>query len=300
MKPFFSIIITTYNRKGFIAKAIQSVVIQTYTNWELIIVDDGSTDGTEIAIQEFLSDNRIQYHWKENEERCVARNYGAYLSKGKFLFFLDSDDYYLPTHLESFFKVIDENNGKDALYFSTIITKLTNGVELYKDYSVMVSNNHANNITNFGVVMAPPILAMTVSRSIFNKVKYSEQWLPFNEHYHFTLEVLIKNIKPIQVKQRTAVVLLHQDNTTNCVQEPIKFSIERIRFIRWALKHYKLSKTRELSDYYTGIIYDCILRSDKLSDIIKYFKLLITYSLNVVCKRRFYSVVLFKMKRNIL
>lgn len=97
--PLFSIIVPTYNRAHTIQKAIDSVIYQTYTNWELIIVDDGSTDETRKLVGDY-SDKRIRYVWQENEERSAARNHGIRLALGDWICFLDSDDAYLPEHLK--------------------------------------------------------------------------------------------------------------------------------------------------------------------------------------------------------
>ena len=101
--PLFSIILPTFNRGGLLSVAIQSVIDQTYSNWELIIIDDGSTDNTKEAVESFiLQDNRIQYLFQKHQERSVARNRGIEEAKGKFICFLDDDDYYLEHHLECF------------------------------------------------------------------------------------------------------------------------------------------------------------------------------------------------------
>ena len=94
----FSIILPTFNRGTIISKAIQSVINQTYSNWELIIVDDGSTDNTKDVVASFNED-RIRYIYQENAERSAARNNGIRNAKGTWICFLDSDDYYLPNHL---------------------------------------------------------------------------------------------------------------------------------------------------------------------------------------------------------
>ena len=105
----FSVIIPTYNRADFITKTIHSVLSQTYTNFELIIVDDGSADNTERVIRK-VEDPRIKYHKKDNSERGAARNYGTNKAKGDYITFLDSDDLLYSKYLEeanSFIKKID-------------------------------------------------------------------------------------------------------------------------------------------------------------------------------------------------
>lgn len=88
---FFSIIIPTYNRASFILKTIHSVLNQTFQNFEIIVVDDGSTDNTEDIIRD-ISSEKIRYFKIKNSERGYARNYGMMNSKGDYVTFLDSDD----------------------------------------------------------------------------------------------------------------------------------------------------------------------------------------------------------------
>ena len=105
----FSVIVPTYNRESFIVKTIQSVLSQTYLNFELIIVDDGSTDNTEQVVKK-IQDKRIKYYKKKNAERGAARNHGTNKEKGGYITFLDSDDLLYSKYLEeanSFIKKID-------------------------------------------------------------------------------------------------------------------------------------------------------------------------------------------------
>lgn len=87
-----SFIIPTYNRVHTISKSIQSIIEQTCSEWELIIVDDGSKDETRKYIEPYLRDIRIKYSYQINQGVAVARNHGVHLAKGEYLIFLDSDD----------------------------------------------------------------------------------------------------------------------------------------------------------------------------------------------------------------
>ncbi len=91
----FSIIIPTYNRADRILSTIQSVLDQHYTNFDIVIVDDGSTDNTEEVISS-IQDPHIRYFKKENEERAIARNFGIEQAVGDYITFLDSDDHLYP------------------------------------------------------------------------------------------------------------------------------------------------------------------------------------------------------------
>lgn len=98
MSVRFSIIVATYNRAEFLLKAIESVKAQVYDDFELIVVDDGSTDDTEVILKN-ESFKKLKYFKITNSERGFARNYGISKSKGEFVTFFDSDDLILPSYL---------------------------------------------------------------------------------------------------------------------------------------------------------------------------------------------------------
>lgn len=106
-KPFISIVVPTYNRGDLIAKTLRSLQAQEYDNFEIIVVDDGSTDHTEQVISSLI-DQRTTYVKKENAERAAARNFGARLAKGQYVNFFDSDDLALPNHLGEAAKLIQK------------------------------------------------------------------------------------------------------------------------------------------------------------------------------------------------
>ncbi|MBN2010636.1 glycosyltransferase [candidate division KSB1 bacterium] len=96
--PKCTIIITTYNRQQFICDAVNSVLSQTNQNFELIVVDDGSTDNTRAIVNDF--DDKVQYVFQENQGISAARNCGIRLAQGEFIAFLDSDDIWQPHKLQ--------------------------------------------------------------------------------------------------------------------------------------------------------------------------------------------------------
>ncbi len=116
MTPFFTVIITTYNRPQKLIRAIKSVIDQTYQDYELVIVNDGS-DKDYSQVEEFIDAfTNIKYYYKVNEERSVARNYGVNKSSGQYICFLDDDDYYLDNHLHTLYDEIKKQNFGIALY----------------------------------------------------------------------------------------------------------------------------------------------------------------------------------------
>lgn len=112
-----SVILPTYNRASLIGASIQSVLLQTYKNFELIIVDDGSTDETAKVVRSY-SDPRIRYVRQENKGRSNARNHALALAKGKYITFLDSDDLYLPEKIELQVAYLSEHPETSMVYTS--------------------------------------------------------------------------------------------------------------------------------------------------------------------------------------
>ena len=114
-RPKVSVIIPTYNRRDYVVEAIDSVLAQAYKDFEIIVVDDGSTDGTGEILKEKYGNN-IRYFYKQNGGCASARNYGIKMAQGEYIAFLDSDDKYLPKKLEDQVGILEKNNAIDFVY----------------------------------------------------------------------------------------------------------------------------------------------------------------------------------------
>ena len=99
--PLISIVIPLYNKGKFVKRGLDSVQKQSYTNWEVIIVDDGSTDNSFDYVKPYLLDKRFKYFYKDNGGVSSARNYGVEKANGEYIVFLDADDYFINTCLEN-------------------------------------------------------------------------------------------------------------------------------------------------------------------------------------------------------
>ena len=170
MSALVSIITPSYNSAKFIAETIQSVQNQTYQNWEMIIVDDGSSDETEKVVLSIIqNDNRIQFHkLSQNSGAGIARNFGIERSAGRYIAFIDSDDIWKPQKLEnqidfmkkhrlpmtfSFYECIDESGNSlnkmikapkkisyKQLFFCNFIGNLTGIYDTYYLGKIPVSS----------------------------------------------------------------------------------------------------------------------------------------------------------------
>jgi len=131
--PIFSVIIPTYNRANLLEIAIKSVLEQEFSNFELIVVDDGSEDHTRQVVNAF-EDSRIQYHYQKNQERSTARNNGIHFAKAKYICFLDDDDYYLPNYLSTFYDELSKEDFPDIILRTGFI-QMENDQEIGKSDS---------------------------------------------------------------------------------------------------------------------------------------------------------------------
>ncbi len=116
MMPLISIIVPIYNTEAYLAETIASVLAQTYSKWELLLIDDGSTDESARICKTYSEqDQRISYHFKNNGGQASARNLGIKISKGDWIAFLDADDLWLPEKLSHQIEDIREKQ-PDFLY----------------------------------------------------------------------------------------------------------------------------------------------------------------------------------------
>ncbi|WP_143438568.1 glycosyltransferase family A protein, partial [Hydrocoleum sp. CS-953] len=103
--PRVSVIIPVYNCDRYISQAIESILAQTYQSYEIIVIDDGSTDNTRLALQPYIE--KIRYVYQENQGVSAARNHGIDLARGELIAFLDADDFFLPDKLTAQVGVFD-------------------------------------------------------------------------------------------------------------------------------------------------------------------------------------------------
>ena len=145
--PKISVIIPLFNKGFIISETLQSVLVQTFTDFEIVIVNDGSTDNGFEVVSKF-SDNRINLFQQENKGAAAARNLGIEKATGELIAFLDADDYWFPNHLEEIFKLYTDfpNCG---MYGSRYLIKISKKKTIKTTYSPSVSNDFRGILPDF-------------------------------------------------------------------------------------------------------------------------------------------------------
>ena len=200
-KPFFSIIIPTYNRLAFLETAIESVLKQTFKDFELLIIDDGSTDTTHDYIKK-LQSKQIKYFFSKHSGVSSARNLGLKNAKGEFISFLDSDDWWdkdklkiTATYIEMFpdIKIFHT----DEIWYRH--GELLNQKKIHKKPDGTVFNKTLR-------ICCISISTATIKKSVFKKIGAFDEEMPACEDYDFWLRVTSKYqvkliTKPLTLKE---------------------------------------------------------------------------------------------------
>ncbi|MCC6250997.1 MAG: glycosyltransferase family 2 protein [Bacteroidia bacterium] len=223
-KPFFSIILPTYNRAHIIKDTIGSVLNQTFTDWELIIVDDGSKDNTREVIESY-SDLRIRYQYQKNQERSIARNNGVNASNGKYICFLDSDDRFLPNHLACFYQRIKENNFAKALFVSDFKI-LREGKEEEVEPSKL---DDKKNTLSFILLNSIMPARVCIERSIFDEFNFNPDYIVVEDTI---LWAEISSKYPLILTHDVSVLYhVHDDNSVNVKYNAFKVRLDGLRYL---------------------------------------------------------------------
>jgi glycosyltransferase involved in cell wall biosynthesis len=206
---FFSVIVPSHNRAHSIEKAIKSILTQTFQDFEIIVVDDASTDRTGEVVNLF-SDDRIFYIRNEvNLERCVSRNQGITHASGEYICFLDSDDYHLPNHLENIHAEIVSKQYPVAFFFTNSWNETTKGVRTERacpDYSL------EDPFTYFLRHTVNP-QRWAVHKSIFDHHKFDPN-IVICEDMDTSLRIAQAGFPIYQIKERTTVYVAAPDSFT--------------------------------------------------------------------------------------
>ncbi|HDD44817.1 MAG TPA: glycosyltransferase [Candidatus Desulfofervidus auxilii] len=278
--PKVSVIIPTYNRANFLKEAIESVLNQTYKDYELIIVDDGSTDETQKIIAQYK--NKLKYIVIPHHGVSKARNVGIKRAKGEFIAFLDSDDLWHPKKLEVQINFFD--NHHNAIICQTEEIWLRNGKRVnpkkyHKKPSGMMFEKSLERC-----LISPS--AVMMHKTLFEKVGLFDESFPACEDYDMWLRVTARF--PVYLLPEPLVIKRggHPDQLSKLVEALDKW---RIKAIEKILKSGILNETQyklalqELKKKCQIYANGCLKRN-KFKEAKYYFKLPEKYQINCSTK----------------
>lgn len=246
MKNGFSVIMPTYNQATFIRNAIKSLLDQTISEWELIIINDGATDETYEYIQDFLSDTRITYiENKKNRGLGEAINQGLDISHYKYIAYLPSDDFYYRNHLETLKNELDKS---DDIILTYVKARSEIKDSLLYDIRTQINGLFHNHSLQ---------LVQTAHRNTSDRWVERREWISKDYFLMFWNKLIDKGVFSF-IDKETASWTIHNYQYHNLingginrfrqyynVQEPIKMKISKHRFIdeEKLYKDYKRTST---------------------------------------------------------
>lgn len=240
-----SIIMATYNRGKSIERAIISALNQSFKNFELVIIDDGSSDNTKEII-ESIDDNRITYYYKNNGGQSSARNYGIKRAKGKYIMFLDDDDEYVEDALERSFRKIEES-GLKWIY-------CTQYLSIRKDEEVLVNRGNGIKGDVYKYLLSGNFLGTgeIFAKEVFEIAGYFDETLKIYEDKEMRVRIAKLGY---EVDYLEGYIYKYYENESSVSSAYNDKNKRRIRFYYAQKKMYDenknfIEKDKELYDYW--------------------------------------------------
>lgn len=212
-KPTVSVIIPTYNREHLLPRAIKSVLEQTFSDFEIIVVDDASTDNTKKIIEDFQKkDKRIKYiKHKKNKGESEARNTGIKNCRGKYIAFLDSDDRWLPLKLEEQLKHFKKPNVKLVTCWAFIIDEHSNKKNIYK---TPFYKKPLPKILEKNYILSSPS-SVIIKKEIIKDISFFDSRIKFGEDWDYWIKIIKKGYNFFVVRKPLLEYFFHQIGANN-------------------------------------------------------------------------------------
>jgi glycosyltransferase involved in cell wall biosynthesis len=255
--PYFSIVIPVYNKEKFVAKTIESVLSQTFTDYEIIIVNDGSTDQSEAKISVF-KDNRIQYYSKKNEGVALARNFGIEKATADYICFLDADDFWYPTFLETMQRYSSEL--PEQKVFAAAIEIETKNKTIPAHYSIPSTSDF--EIVNFINASQKECVLWTscvcIQKSVFQKVGKFDTKIKHGEDTELWIRIGLQF--PIVFIHKILARYVYDDKS---ISRNLNYYFEKYTFEKYAVEEKNNSALKKYMDLnrFSAII-KCNLNGD--------------------------------------
>ena len=243
-----SIIVPVYNVEEYLKQCLDSILEQTYRNWELILVNDGSTDSSGLICQEYAEkDARIRYYEKENGGLSDARNYGIDRVQGEYITFIDSDDWVTKTYIEELYSKLQHYNADVSIsnYFCFQESNATFYKHVFEPWEKEYDSKYL--LENYFDIQGGYFFLSTAWGKLYKKSLF--EWLRFAKGITSEDAALTYKIYDLADK----IVYFHKDSycyrqrkgsisncpTTNSIEDSIILSLERIVLL--SLKGYNVS-----------------------------------------------------------
>ncbi|OJF68804.1 hypothetical protein BK026_08380 [Alteromonas sp. V450] len=221
-----SIVLPTYNRAATIGRAIESVLNQTYPDFELLIVDDGSTDNTEIVVAQYLKDPRVKYYKRKNQGASAARNFGISVGTGDYVAFQDSDDEWLENKLALQISSFAECADSVCMVYGDLLRVNNAGIEEIRQSPDVIGDELFNPETKEFNVFGIGIQTCLIKRSALNKAGNFDTELP----RFIDLELFIR-LSRVGVFLRLAYPIVRYYEMPGISTNPLNAAIARLKII---------------------------------------------------------------------
>ena len=221
-----SIVIPTYNRVQFLIETIDSILSQTYSNFELIIVSDGSTDNTKYKISE-LKDTRIKFVELEKNYGypAKARNEGINISKGEFIAFCDDDDLWEKNKLEKQVDYINKGYNFIFINYKLLKENKTQIRYFYLKYIIKFIVNKLNSrISYFFLTVTNPVVnsSVLVQKSLISRIMFNDSIMyRAVEDYQLWIQIYQES-NPFYINEELVIYRLHDNNISNDFSKGLK------------------------------------------------------------------------------
>ncbi|MCL6461387.1 MAG: glycosyltransferase family 2 protein [Flavobacterium micromati] len=244
--PLFSVIIPLYNKENFIQNTLQSVLDQSFVDFEIIIVNDGSTDKSEEIVLAF-NDPRITYFSKLNEGVSAARNYGIQQSKGIYVAFLDGDDLWFPQHLATLHALIVKN--PRAGIFAARYQLIFQNQSIYIPKFRTISENYSGIIPDYFESSLQYAVAtsssIAIPKAVFNNVGYFDTEINVGEDTDMWTRIALQY--SVAITNEVTVSYLHYVQNSLSKQSILNKKIKDFTFYKEAEKqNSSLKKYQDL------------------------------------------------------
>lgn len=213
--PFFSIVIPTYNRAGFILNTLDTVFSQKFTNYEVIVVDNCSTDNTLELLQPLVNKGKIKFiQHDKNYERAKSRNTGMKNAHGKYLTFLDSDDFMYPDNLQDAYDFIKKN--PNTKVFHNLYELVNEKKEKVYGYNFQKLTNPLKQIAEGNFLSC---IGVFLHQEVYQSISWDETpQLTGSEDYEFWLRVIGNYPDLGRIDKVNSGILDHPNRSVNTLQ----------------------------------------------------------------------------------